>query len=211
MLGFAILFCLALWFIIVFLATFLPLIRIKDKGAARITAFIGFMLTFGIWWLYMVIDGYKVYLAGKEACKQAKVTVYVPYEKWVEMVGGRDALTELAKYETKSVLYKIPEEERQKYPNSLIFEGIRYDLSGVTYKRVLIYYSYNNFNSYTKLNSILYYDWEAKTALYKYTWMPSNEAPWISPSRLLGIRSGHDGCFPKNEPHYKFSNYYAPD
>ena len=195
MLGFAILFCLALWFIIVCLATFLPLIRIKDKGAARITAFIGFMLTFGIWWLYMVIDGYKVYLAGKEACKQ----------------GGRDALAELAKYETKSVLYKIPEEERQKYPNSLIFEGIRYDLSGVTYKRVLIYYSYNNFNSYTKLNSILYYDWEAKTALYKYTWMPSNEAPWISPSRLLGIRSGHDGCFPKNEPHYKFSNYYAPD
>ena len=211
MLGFAILFCLALWFIIVCLATFLPLIRIKDKGAARITAFIGFMLTFGIWWLYMVIDGYKVYLAGKEACKQAKVTVYVPYEKWVEMIGGRDALAELAKYGTKSVLYDISKEERQKYPDYLIFGGVRYNLHDVTYKRVLIYYSYNNFNSYTKLNSILYYDWEAKTALYKYTWIPSNEASWISPSRLLGIRSGHDGCFPQNEPHYKFRNLYAPD
>ena len=140
-----------------------------------------------------------------------KVTVYVPYEKWVEMIGGRDALAELAKYGTKSVLYDISKEERQKYPDSLIFGGVRYNLHDVTYKRVLIYYSYNNFNSYTKLNSILYYDWEAKTALYKYTWMPSNEASWISPSRLLGIRSGHDGCFPQNEPHYKFRNLYAPD
>jgi hypothetical protein len=47
MLGVAILLGLALWFIIVCFATFLPLKLIENKLVASIFAFIGFMLTFG--------------------------------------------------------------------------------------------------------------------------------------------------------------------
>jgi len=36
----------------------------------------------------MMIEGNRAYQAGVEACKQAKITIYVPYEKWREMVGG---------------------------------------------------------------------------------------------------------------------------
>ena len=49
MLGIAVLFFLALWFLIVCFATFLPFKLIENKLVASIFAFIGFMLTFGYW------------------------------------------------------------------------------------------------------------------------------------------------------------------
>ena len=87
MLGIAVLFFLALWGIVVFLATSLPLKTIENKPVAWICAFAGFMLTFGGWWLKWTIEGERAYRAGVEACKQAKITIYVPPQKWVEMVG----------------------------------------------------------------------------------------------------------------------------
>ena len=110
MLGVAILLGLALWFIIVCLATFLPLILIKNKRAACIVAFIGFMLTFGGWWIKWFIEGQRTYWAGVEACKQAKLTIYVQPEKWIEMVGGHKAWQELADSEEK----KCPSSPKKK-------------------------------------------------------------------------------------------------
>ena len=55
MLGVAILLGLALWFIIVCLATFLPLKLIENKMVASIFSFIGFMIKFGYWWLDIMI------------------------------------------------------------------------------------------------------------------------------------------------------------
>ena len=69
MLGIAILFFLALWFIIVCLATFLPFKLIKNKLAACIVAFIGFMLTFGYWWLDTTIHNYLIKRVKKPASK----------------------------------------------------------------------------------------------------------------------------------------------
>ena len=199
MLGVAILLGLALWFIIVCFATFLPLKLIENKLVASIFAFIGFMLTFGYWWLDMMIEGNRAYQAGVEACKQAKITIYVPYEKWREMVGGHEAWMELSNYETKSV-YQIPEEEKKKYPSTLTVEGIKYHLEYKAYKRVLIYDSgYYKFNDYANLNSVLYYDWKTKTILYTYTWFPKNYSPGLTSSNLLGTRSGHEECHPKEE------------
>lgn len=57
MLGIAVLFFLALWGIVVFLATSLPLKTIENKPVAWICAFAGFMLTFGGWWLKWTIEG----------------------------------------------------------------------------------------------------------------------------------------------------------
>ena len=166
MLGVVVLF-FALWFIIVCLAPFLPFKLIKNKLVACIVAF---MLTFGCWWLYLTIDGYRAYLAGAEACKQANLTIYVQPEKWREMVGGHEAWLKLADYEEKSKR-ELSEEEKRKYPQTLNFEGVEYHFDYLTHKRVLVYDSgYYAFNSYAYLESRLYYDWETKTVLYKYSW-----------------------------------------
>ncbi|WP_423974024.1 hypothetical protein [Kingella oralis] len=195
MLGIAVLFFLALWFIIVCLAPFLPFKLIKNKLVACIVAF---MLTFGCWWLYLTIDGYRAYLAGKEACKQANLTIYVQPEKWREMVGGHDAWLKLADYEEKSKR-EISEEEKQKYPQTLNFEGVEYHFDYLTHKRVLVYDSgYYAFNSYAYLESRLYYDWETKTVLYKYTWFLGNYSLGFTASNLLGIRHGYKMCEPGN-------------
>lgn len=207
MLGIAILFFLALWFIIVCLATFLPFKLIKNKLAACIVAFIGFMLTFGYWWLDTTIHNYLSYQAGEEACKQVKITIYVPYEKWREMVGGHEAWLKLADYEEKSE-NELSNEEKQKYPQTLNFGGVEYHFNYLTHKRVLAYYSdYYKFNDYADLKSYLYYDWEAKTVLYTYTWFPKNYSSGLTVSNLLGIRNGHKECKPKEE-HDTYAYYF---
>ena len=205
MLGVAILLGLALWFIIVCLATFLPLILIKNKHAACIIAFIGFMLTFGYWWLDMMIEGNRAYQAGVEACKQAKITIYVQPEKWIEMVGGHHAWVELAKYKDKSKS-EFSKKEKQKYPSTFNFEGVEYHLRALTRKRVLVYDSYYIFNNYSNLKSVFFYDWETKTMLYKYTQFLGNQNPGLTISNLIGIRSGHEECNPegKMETYRKF-------
>lgn len=104
-------FFLALWGIIVCIATFVPLATIKNKPVARIVAFIGFMLTFGGWYLKWTIGGYLAYQAGAEACKQAGITIYVPPEKWREMVGGYEAWKELADYKSQGI-DKIDKQKR---------------------------------------------------------------------------------------------------
>ena len=206
MLGVAILLGLALWFIIVCFATFLPLKLIENKLVASIFAFIGFMLTFGYQWLDMMIEGNRAYQAGVEACKQAKITIYVPYEKWREMVGGHEAWVKLADYGTRTVR-ELSEEEKQKYPNALNFEGIEYHLTGITHKRVLIYDSKRyKFNDYANLFSYLYYDWETKSVLYTYNWFPGNYSSGLTVSNILNIRDGYHECKPDNETetHDKF-------
>ena len=199
MLGIAILFFLALWFIIVCLATFLPFKLIKNKLAACIVAFIGFMLTFGYWWLDTTIHNYLSYQAGEEACKQVKITIYVPYEKWREMVGGHDAWLELANYKDKSKS-EFSNKEKQKYPSTFNFEGVEYHLRALTHKRVLVYDSKRyKFNDYADLFSYLYYDWETKSVLYTYNWFPGNYSSGLTVSNLLGIRDGYKECNPENE------------
>lgn len=204
MLGVAILLGLALWFIIVCLATFLPLILIKNKRAACIIAFIGFMLTFGGWWIKWFIEGQRTYWAGVEACKQAKLTIYVQPEKWIEMVGGHKAWQELADSEEKE-MSELSEKEKQTYPATFTFKGIKYDFHYITHKRVLVYGTdHYAFNDYTSLDSYLYYDWETKTVLYTYTWFSGNgysivNVAGVSLSNLLGIRNGHKECNPENE------------
>ena len=195
MLGVVVLF-FTLWFIIVCLAPFLPFKLIKNKLVACIVAF---MLTFGCWWLYLTIDGYRAYLAGAEACKQAKITIYVPYEKWREMVGGHEAWVKLADYGTRTVR-ELSEEEKQKYPSTFNFKGVEYHLEYLIHKRVLVYESgYYKFNDYANLDSVLSYDWETKTVLYQYTRFPKNYSSGLTVSNLLGIRSGHKECEPKEE------------
>ena len=199
MIRIVILFLLAFWLGIACFVIFLSPKPTKNKLAVRIGTLCFLMLPFGGWWLYLTIDGYRAYLAGAEACKQAKITIYVPYEKWREMVGGHEAWMELSNYETKSV-YQIPEEEKKKYPSTLTVEGIKYHLEYKAYKRVLIYDSgYYKFNDYANLNSVLYYDWKTKTILYTYTWFPKNYSPGLTSSNLLGTRSGHEECHPKEE------------
>ena len=198
MLGIAVLFFLALWFLIVCFATFLPFKLIENKLVASIFAFIGFMLTFGYWWLDMMIEGNRAYQAGVEACKQAKITIYVQPEKWREMVGGHEAWLKLADYEEKSKR-ELSEEEKQKYPQTLNFEGVEYHFDYLTHKRVLVYDSgYYAFNSYAYLESRLYYDWETKTVLYKYTWFLGNYSLGFTAPNLLGIRHGYKMCEPGN-------------
>ena len=139
------------------------------------------------------------YLAGKEACKQAKITIYVPYEKWREMVGGHEAWVKLADYGTRTVR-ELSEEEKQKYPSTFNFKGVEYHLEYLIHKRVLVYESgYYKFNDYANLDSVLYYDWETKTVLYQYTRFPKNYSSGLTVSNLLGIRSGHKECEPKEE------------
>ena len=52
---------------------------------------------------------------------------------------------------------------------------------------------------YANLDSVLYYDWETKTVLYQYTRFPKNYSSGLTVSNLLGIRSGHKECEPKEE------------
>ena len=199
MLGIAVLFFLALWFLIVCFATFLPFKLIENKLVASIFAFIGFMLTFGYWWLDMMIEGNRAYQAGVEACKQATITIYVPYEKWREMVGGHDAWLELANYKDKSKS-EFSNKEKQKYPSTFNFEGVEYHLRALTHKRVLVYDSKRyKFNDYADLFSYLYYDWETKSVLYTYNWFPGNYSSGLTVSNLLGIRDGYKECNPENE------------
>ena len=206
MLGIAVLFFLALWFLIVCFATFLPFKLIENKLVASIFAFIGFMLTFGYWWLDMMIEGNRAYQAGVEACKQAKITIYVQPEKWIEIVGGHEAWMKLADYEEKETS-ELPEKEKQTYPSTFTFEGVEYHLDYITHKRVLVYNSgYYKINDYAKLKSVLYYDWETRSILYKRTQFPKNYSSGLTVSNLLGIRSGHKECEPEGEieTHKKF-------
>lgn len=199
MLGIAVLFFLALWFLIVCFATFLPLKLIENKLVASIFAFIGFMLTFGYWWLDMMIEGNRAYQAGVEACKQAKITIYVQPEKWIEMVGGHNVWMKLANYEEKETS-EFSDKEKQTYPITFIFEGIEYHLDYITHKRILVYDSgYYEINNYAKLKSVLYYDWETGTVLYKRTQFPKNYSSGITVSNLLGIRNGHKECNPEDQ------------
>ena len=155
----------------------------------------------------MTIDGYRSYQAGVEACKQAKITIYVPYEKWREMVGGHEAWLKLADYEEKSE-NELSNEEKQKYPQTLNFGGVEYHFNYLTHNRVLAYYSdYYKFNDYADLKSYLYYDWETKTVLYTYTWFPKNYSSGLTVSNLLGIRNGHKECKPKEE-HDTYAYYF---
>ena len=154
----------------------------------------------------MMIEGNRAYQAGVEACKQAKITIYVQPEKWREMVGGHDAWVKLADYETRTKS-ELSEEEKQKYPSTFNFKGVEYHLEYLIHKRVLVYESgYYKFNDYADLDSVLYYDWETKTILYQYTRFPKNYSSGLTVSNLLGIRSGHKECNPKNrrETHKKF-------
>jgi hypothetical protein len=207
MIRIVILFLLAFWLGIACFVIFLSPKPTKNKLAVRIVTLCFLMLPFCGWWLYMTIDGYRSYQAGVEACKQAKITIYVPYEKWREMVGGHEAWLKLADYEEKSE-NELSNEEKQKYPQTLNFGGVEYHFNYLTHKRVLAYYSdYYKFNDYADLKSYLYYDWETKTVLYTYTWFPKNYSSGLTVSNLLGIRNGHKECKPKEE-HDTYAYYF---
>ena len=114
MIRIVILFLLAFWLGIACFVIFLSPKPTKNKLAVRIVTLCFLMLPFCGWWLYMTIDGYRSYQAGVEACKQAKITIYVPYEKWREMVGGHEAWLKLADYEEKSE-NELSNEEKQNF------------------------------------------------------------------------------------------------
>ena len=206
MLGIAVLFFLALWGIVVFLATSLPLKTIENKPVAWICAFAGFMLTFGGWWLKWTIEGERAYQAGMEACKQAKITIYVPPQKWVEMVGGYEAWKELG-YDYKSILY-IPSEEKKRYPTILIFEGKEYKLSARKNKRILEYETEYSFNKYASLTSTLSYDLKTKIVLYKTVSFWGNGESNLTLPNILGIRNGYSRCIPDKNDHIKIKNFF---
>ena len=202
MLGVAILLGLALWFIIVCLATFLPLKLIENKLVASIFAFIGFMLTFGYWWLDMMIEGNRAYQAGVEACKQAKITIYVQPEKWIKMVGGYEAWKKLG-YDSKSKLY-MPENEKAAAPDYLDFEGVRYPLNGRSNARVLSYWLITE----DRLSIWIYYDKESKMVLYKSVSFLGNANHGLTAANLLGIRNGHTRCDSDEKGESPFRSFY---
>lgn len=100
---------------------------------------------------------------------------------------------------------ELSEKEKQTYPATFTFKGIKYDFHYITHKRVLVYGTdHYAFNDYASLDSYLYYDWETKTVLYTYTWFSGNgysivNVAGVSLSNLLGIRNGHKECNPENE------------
>lgn len=203
MLGIAVLFFLALWGIVVFLATSLPLKTIENKPVAWICAFAGFMLTFGGWWLKWTIEGERAYRAGVEACKQAKITIYVPPQKWVEMVGGYEAWKELG-YDAKSDL-SMSENEKATAPAYLDFEGVRYPLSGRDNARVLNYWLITE----EQLSLMLFYDKESKTVLYKQVDYLGNGEHGLTLPNLLGIRRGHVACYAREKNPFRYF-FYVP-
>lgn len=190
MLGIAIIAMLVLWLIVIILSIWIPFVIFRKKNwkVAVITAFGGFMLTFGFWVIKWNLESMAAQKEAKEMCKQAGVTIYVQPEKWKEMVGGEEAWKELG-YNSELIKY-LDNKENRLIPKFITFEGNKYTVS-YKYNNRIVSYSTNLYskNRRSALSSVLYYDIVTNTVLYKDNSMISSEVSLNNGFSMLFFRN----------------------
>lgn len=161
MLGLAILFFLAVWIGITFLAARFGYQIGSLKGWPKLGAFAGFMLTMGGFWVYWAIEFAVIQAKVSHLCEtEGGVTVYVTPEQWRKEIGKEEW--------KKSVYTGNPD---QDYPKDSVieFNNRKYKIRGQINQRILRYHSNDNGNS--TINGIyiwdfLFYDKKSSQVLY---------------------------------------------
>lgn len=205
MLGLAVIAALIIWIIIIILSVWLPLRIFKNnKKTAVFTALIGFMLSCGFWIIKWNMESIVAQKEAEEMCKQSGITIYVPPEKWKEMVGGKKAWKKLG-YDTKTWL-NLTNEEKKNITREINIENIQYKLSFLRNTRV-IEYSYVNFGKTWFFSSRLYFDKETNQPLFKINSLTKNNLDLNLGFQILFQHSIKE-CNPKKQDEFMHHFFY---